>query len=178
MDSSLNIQSALLNSQNLWKSFDQGNSCDETPLNHWVLAQRSLQSGNIAIIPGWKLAWLKWSVNVSRIVTVVRQTAFFVLLTIAGPTLAEQQINPYAQPQYGYSPNSSGYPSVAERNNPINCDDRNWDGNCVCEQQRQKIAWVRSQGLPILGFDWSQIRSAQLVMIGDAHGVSLNATII
>lgn len=85
---------------------------------------------------------------------------------------ADLQRNPYSQYGYGsYSiPNNDS--SAADEQRPQSCSDPNWDSGCLCEQQRQKIEWVRNQGQPIVGFDWSRIRSQQLVIMGDAHGVS------
>lgn len=87
---------------------------------------------------------------------------------------ADQQTNPYSPDRYATYPQyQQGY--TASASNPTErkgCKDPNWDGDCVCEQQKQKIAWVKSEGKALNVFNWSNIRSKQLVMIGDAHGIS------
>lgn len=85
-----------------------------------------------------------------------------------------QTTNPYSQ--YGYTtyPQYQQYKMdpAPSANENASCRDPNWDSDCVCDQQKQKIAWVKERGQALDSFNWSAVRSKQLVMIGDAHGIS------
>lgn len=75
--------------------------------------------------------------------------------------------------QYGswpqaYSPLNTSMTDSAE----ARCLDTNWDSECMCNQQGQKIAWIKAQGKDINEFDWSPVQSKKLVIIGDAHTVT------
>ncbi len=97
----------------------------------------------------------------------------FMALAFTLQANADQQANPYSLGN-GYSAYSQ-YQQGSAASNPAErkgCKDPNWDGDCVCEQQKLKIEWVKSQGQSLNAFNWSNIRSKQLVMIGDAHGIS------
>jgi hypothetical protein len=81
--------------------------------------------------------------------------------------------NPYSQYGGGYKQYQQYGKPIAPETSEVNlCEDLNWDSNCLCERQKQKISWVKSHGKPLYQFDWSKIQENRLVIIGDAHGVS------
>jgi hypothetical protein len=42
----------------------------------------------------------------------------------------------------------------------------------LCQMQKEKSAWAKSKGQSLQTFSWDKVRSRQLVLIGDEHGIS------
>ncbi len=96
-------------------------------------------------------------------------TLLFFALAIHGN--AQDGTNPYSS--YGGRESTQGYGYPGFQSDLIRgCGDANWDSDCQCEAQKKKIDWVKRQGRKLDEFNWKDIQSKQLVIIGDAHGVS------
>jgi hypothetical protein len=57
-----------------------------------------------------------------------------------------QGVNSYSQYQNRYSITQTPqyvHPNHSSRLEENICNDMNWDSECLCEQQKQKIAWVK-----------------------------------
>lgn len=91
----------------------------------------------------------------------------------------DSKANPYSQYVEGQAPYSQYSEADKLQFSHVNtCEDLNWDSECLCARQEQKISWVKSHGKSLNQFDWSKIQSKQLVIVGDEHGMSNPSSIL
>ena len=101
---------------------------------------------------------------------------FFLSLSLVCVTaFADQIAKPYSPYETYAGPiYSSGYQPITDFKtegdpclNPM--AQREWGNDCVCERQKAKVDWVKAEAKPLNDFNWNEIRSKQLVLIGDEH---------